>query len=269
MKMREAVIKVFVDLENMPSYAVRRFIEKNKFNPSEVLVFTKVTSQVKDFSQFGSKVFNTYPKGKNGADFSLISELVRNLVHTQDIDASRYLLSNDNELKKAFVHQCQKSGVYGTALSIKSDSKGNLSAGWVATGRRADFGKMNYREQLLFKEISRLSASRKPASNRWLRRELKMNGNEYPRALLTLKEMGLIKKIKCEAQVSELRDEQKRNSVGELELKGMSILTEPLTARQWREKMGVSRRSFREMIARLTTSKMIKRGRKRRYKPIL
>ncbi|GLQ71084.1 hypothetical protein [Vibrio penaeicida] len=269
MRMREAVVKVYVDLENMPPYAVRRFIEKHKFNPSEVLVFTKVPSQVNDFNKFGTKVFNSYPKGKNGADFCLIGELVRNLVHTRDSDASRYLLSNDNELKKAFVHQCQKSGVYGTALSIKNDAKGNQSAGWVATGRRADFKKLNHGEQLLFREISRLSVSRKPASNRWLRRELNMNGKEYPRALLTLKDMGLIKKVRCEAQVSVLRNEKLRNTVGALELKGMSLLTEPLTARQWREKMGVSRRSFSEMIAKLTSNKMIKRVRKRRYKPVI
>ncbi len=270
MKIREQPLRVFVDLENVSACSVLRYIAERKINPHEVVVFTKVQSFINEFKIAGISVINSYPKGKNSADFSLMAELIKNLIATQDINVSRYVLTNDKSLGQAFIHQCRTFGVMAQACSIKNDTKRFRKSGWVITDKRCDTRALTPDERLLYTVIKTQSKDGNPISNRLLRFNVELPIEAFSNALQQLSVKELIFKLKNNADlVANLpKLDLSGAELDELELKGMAALTEPLTAKQWRQKLGVSRNCFKKLLSTLTIKRVIKRCRKRRYQAV-
>lgn len=264
--LKTRVIKAFVDLENVSPHSVQDFTHRHHLVPADVLVFTRVSAFISQFRQLGFSVINNYPKGKNGADFCILAELVKNLMQTDDERSTRYLLSNDKALQLAFSHQCHLFGTEGIPYETSENTRRYRRSGWTVSMKRVQHHKLDADESLVYEVISKHSSNKMPISNKAIKRETSLETHRFCEAIMALQSKKLIVKLKSNAQLySKYCQTSLTPPLSELELRGIAVLTEPLTTNQWRARLGVSKQSFNIMLAGLTSKHRVVRTKRRRF----
>jgi DNA-binding MarR family transcriptional regulator len=264
------VRRVFVDLENL-SHAImqKHIVERYRDKKELVLVFALNPSLVSRYRSGGWHVANSYPKGKNQADFAIMAELGKQ-IEAANRGEQFYLASMDNELRNAFYNHCRIHSMTPDLLHdqqiVKSTQK---SHGWQLCVKPNNIPQNTTKAET--KVLRLLDRSKGPVTAKLIRSKLQLSAHECSVLIQNLQMKKYIFKSKSPGQYSATTQiilSPKSPTLSTTELRALDSLTEPLSFSHWRKRVGMAPKLFLTLVRSLLAKGYVKRSKHSRYTKI-